>query len=135
MNANSGFRIECRPVGSLPDEKQIFTFSADDPATATARACFQRYTWHYDLALSFLYQNTTPLYYNYLLTPELDGDVLVIYNLNEYGTSSDMIMALAAEADWFFLNGNMAVLTGPRGDQNAASSMIAELKTCIGLQA
>ena len=134
MNVDGEFRIDYRPVSSARDERQIYTFSANDPATAAIQECFQRYNWHYDFVMSFLYSNTIPAYTNHLLSPKLDGDVLVIYNLSEDGAPGDMVMTFASEANWFFLNGNMVVLAGPRGDQNGAS-LIAELKTCTGLQA
>lgn len=133
-NADGAFRIEFQPAGVAAGERQIYTFSADDPTTEAIRACFRRYTWHYDFMLSFLCSNSISEYYDHLLTPELDGDVLVLYGLKEDGTMGDTVITLAADADWFFLNGNMAVLTGPRGDQNG-SRLIDKLKTCMNLQA
>ena len=134
MNAGGAFRIEFQPAGSIRDERQIYTFSADDPATEAIRECFRRYTWHYDFVLSFLQSNSICEYYDHLLTPELDGDVLILYNLNEDKTLGGMVVTLASDADWFFWNGSMVVLTGPRGDQNG-SRLIDGLKTVIDLQA
>lgn len=134
LDAGDAFRIEFQPAGSAAGERQIYTFSADDPTAEAIRACFRRYTWHYDFVLSFLYSNSINEYYDHLLTPELDGDVLVLCSLKEDGTMGDTAITLGADADWFFLNGNMAVLTGPRGDQNG-SGLIARLKTCMDLQA
>ena len=134
LDAGGAFRIEFHPAGAAAGERQICTFSAENPTTEAIRECFRRYTWHYDFLLSFLYSNSISEYYDHLLTPELDGDVLVLYDLREDGTMGDTVITLAADADWFFLNGNMVVLTGPRGDQNG-SRLIDRLKTCMDLQA
>lgn len=134
LDGGGVFRIEFQPAGVAAGERQIYTFSADDPVTKAIRACFRRYSWHYDFMLSFLCSNSISEYYDHLLTPELDGDVLVLYDLKEDGAMGDMAITLAADADWFFLNGNMVVLTGPRGDQNG-SRLIDRLKTCMDLQA
>lgn len=88
-----------------------------------------QYTYHHS-EHELEAQTTIPMYNRYLLSKEWDGDVVILRIQTGDTEVNTHWISFARTPGWFFADGHLAVLTGPRGDETA-DRLITQLLKCI----